>query len=395
MYQDNAKINVLHIIAGLPLGGAENILHTLAKNSDRKIMNLIFCCLDEEGVVAERIGEDGFKVVCLREERFRYGWRQLYNLYRVMKDNKIDIVHTHLYKADFSGRLVAFIAGITVICKSEHTVQHPMKFGVWSKISLPFYNIMRLIGANIFLDKITDAVIYDTKYARKSFIGKRFNPEKHYVVTGGLAESRLSVSTNKDTIRDNLGFLSNDFIIIIVARLIERKGHKYVFEAIDKMSIDYPNIKLLVVGDGHLREKLERLAVDINISNRTLFVGKVRNVQEYIKISDVFVLPSWREALGIVFLEAMYLGVPVIGANEAGIPEIIEDGVSGYLVRIKDSEMIKRAIIRVMKESETTQDMIKNARSKVDKEFSERNFTRRYEEIYTFLLGKKRNRLYG
>lgn len=378
---------MLHIIAGLSLGGgAEHILHTLAKNSDRKTFNYIICCLDEEGVIAERIREDGFKVICLRENRFRTGWRQLsYNLYRLMKDYKIDIVNTHLYKADFWGRLVAFVAGIPVICKCEHTVQHPMIFGVWSKISSPFYNVMRLIGVRRFLDRITDVIIYDTKYAKESFVGKRFNPKKHQVVPGGISKSRLFISKHKERIRESFGFLESDFIIIIVARLIERKAHKYLFEAVARISIHYPKIKLLVIGDGPLMDELKRRAVDLNISNFTFFLGILENVQEYVKMSDVFVLPSWREALGLVFLEAMYLGVPVIGADEAGIPEVIEDNVSGYLVKVRNSESIEKALLRVINEPEKTKEMVENAKIKVERDFSEEVFTRKYEDIYLSL----------
>jgi len=374
----------MQIIAGLSLGGgAQESLYLHAKNIDQKRFKLIICCLEEEGAIAERIRAAGFKVICLKGDRYRVSWSQLtYNLYKLMKYYKIDIVETHLYKADFWGRLVAFIAGIHVICRNEHTVQHPMIFGVWSEISSPFYNVMRLIGIKWLLDKITDVIIYDTKYARESFVGKRFNTKKHQIVHAAISKSRLFVSKNKESLRESFGLLNSDFIIIIVARLIERKAHKYLFEAVAKISIYYPKIKLLVVGDGPLMDGLKRLAVDFNISNITFFMGNVENVQDYVKMSDVFVMPAWREAFGVVFLESMYLGVPVIGADEGGVPEIIEDNVSGYLVKVKSSESIEKAILKVIHEPEKTKKMIEHAKIKLERKFSEKVITRKYADIY-------------
>lgn len=389
------KINLLHIISLLPIGGAEHILFTLSKNIDKNRFNLVFCCLDGEGYLAERIKEEGFIVYCLKEDRFRYIFRQMFNLYKLIKKEKIDIVHTHLYKADFWGRLVAFIAGVPVICKTEHSVQHPMIFGVWSKWRAPIYNIMKLLGINMFLDWRTDGIIYNTKYARESFLGKKNNSGKYFVVPGAEAKDILTVSASKEILRNKLGFSPDDFIIIIVGRLIERKGHKYLLEAFAELSFRYPKMKLLIVGSGggtdgkSCEEELKKMAIRLNIANKTFFMGKVDSAQEYIKMSNVLVLPSWKESLGLIILEAMYLGTPVIGSNDAGIPEIIEDGVNGYLVKVKDSKSIEEAILKVINEPEKTKRMAKNARKKFDKRFSEKSFIEKYERTYMSLLRKK------
>ncbi len=376
------RINVLHVITGLPLGGAESIVYTLAKNADRSRFNFIFCCLDDEGHLAKEIKKESLEVFCLREERYRFAWRQFYNLYRLIKKKKIDIVHTHLYKADFWGRLVAWAAGVPVICKSEHTVSHPMRLGVWSAIRPPFYNIMKILGMNRFLDANTNAVIYDTNYARSSFLGNKFDSGKHHVVSGGVSVSRLDVREDKAELRLKLGVAQEDFFVIIAGRLMERKGHRYLFEAFSTLTGNYPNLKLLVVGGGPLENDLKVLTQRLGINERVIFTGKVENAPEYIKASDLLVLPSWREALGLVFLEAMYLGVPVIGANEAGIPEVIKDGVNGYLVKVKDPVSIREAILKVLNNPVQVKNMVERGRERFNSEFSEEKFTRKYEDIY-------------
>lgn len=248
------KTNLLHIISLLPIGGAEHILFTLSKNIDKNRFNLIFCCLDGEGYLAERIKEEGFTVHCLKVSRQRYCYRQMFNLYKLLKKEKIDIVHTHLYKADFWGRLAAFIAGVPVICKTEHSVQHPMIFGVWSKWRSPIYNIMKLLGINMFLDWRTDGIIYNTKYAMVSFLGEKNNSGKHFVVPGAEAKDILTVSASKDTLRNKLGFSLDDFIIIIVGRLIERKGHKYLLEAFAELSFGEKMFQKIILGVNELNK---------------------------------------------------------------------------------------------------------------------------------------------
>ncbi|MBC8484893.1 MAG: glycosyltransferase [Bacteroidetes bacterium] len=375
------KINVVHIITSLPLGGAENVVYTLAKNIDRSKFNVIVCCLDDEGYIAEKLKEEGFLVYCVRE-RFRYRWRQVLNLYKLFKREKIDIVHTHLFKADFWGRLIAFIAGVPVICKSEHTVQHPMKFGVWSLVRPPFYNIVKILGINAFLDYRSKAILYVCDYGRRSFLGRKINPQKHFVVYNGLNLERQYIVKSKQDLKNEFGFSNTNILITIIGRLVERKGHKYLLEAFRMISDKYPQSRLLVVGSGPAETELKELSKKIGKFNEIYFLGERENVDEFLKISDVFILPSWREALSIVLLEAMYYGLPVIAGDDGGTPELIEDNVNGILVPVRNSDAIENAIENMINNPQKRKQMIVKAKETVLAKFSETIMTRQYEQIY-------------
>jgi len=389
------KINLLHLIAHLPQGGAENIFYTIAKNIDKNKYNLLFCCLDGEGEIAEKIKAEGFKVICLRQKRERYFYRQLLCLYKLFKEEKIDIVHVHLFKSDFWGRLIACLAGVPVICKTEHSVRNIMALGIWNKWISPFYNIMRMIGLYRFLDWRTDGLVYNTRYSQRSFFGDKVNPEKHFIIPGTAAKEMLSIPESREALRERLGFSKDDFIIIIVARLIERKGHKYLIEAFAGLSPRFSRMKLVIVGieggaDGRSSEKiLKELAAKLGVISKTIFTGNVLRSQEYIKMSDILVLPSWEEALGLVILEAMCLGVPVIGSNNSGIAEVIEDGVNGYLVKTKNSGSIEEAILKIYCDPRKTGEITENAKKKFDECYTESAFINKYENMYESLLRKK------
>src|SRR3989304_5867385 len=116
----NEKINVLHIIERLDIGGAEVLLLTFAKNVDKDKFKVIFCCIDEKGSLFEAIANEGVKIVCLKPTRYIYGCKRIFALMQLIKKENIDIVNTHLHTANYIARMVAYMTGVKIICKAEH-----------------------------------------------------------------------------------------------------------------------------------------------------------------------------------------------------------------------------------------------------------------------------------
>lgn len=143
----------------------------------------------------------------------------------------------------------------------------------------------------------------------------------------------------------------NEIIIISVSRLINTKGIEYNLQAVKELKKEYSNIRYLIIGDGPEKENLEKLTMELKLSNSVEFLGEINqfNVMEYIAISDIFSLPSWQETFGLVYLEAMANEIPVIGCIGQGFDGIIRHEENGYLANPKDVPSIISIIDHIIK----------------------------------------------
>jgi glycosyltransferase involved in cell wall biosynthesis len=150
------------------------------------------------------------------------------------------------------------------------------------------------------------------------------------------------------TLRDEYGMEPGAQIVGVVARLEPEKGHPTLLEAWPAVLRAAPDAYLLVIGEGSQREALERQARDLRIAHRVVFTGRRDDVPAVTAALDVAVLSSYREAQGLSILEALALARPVVASNVGGIPEMIEDGVTGLLVEPHDTDALAQAISRLL-----------------------------------------------
>jgi glycosyltransferase involved in cell wall biosynthesis len=152
------------------------------------------------------------------------------------------------------------------------------------------------------------------------------------------------------TLRDEYGLPPDGPIVGVVARLEPEKGHPTLLEAWPSVLAAVPDATLLVVGEGSRREALQVMAIELGVADRVVFTGRRDDVPAVTAALDVAVLPSYREALGLTILEAMALSRPVVASNVGGIPEMIEDGVTGLLVPPHDPDALAAAIVRLLRD---------------------------------------------
>ncbi|PIP29376.1 hypothetical protein COX27_01775 [Candidatus Kuenenbacteria bacterium CG23_combo_of_CG06-09_8_20_14_all_36_9] len=207
--------------------------------------------------------------------------------------------------------------------------------------------------------------------------------EKFATITPGVTTSFTDkINLN---LRADLGYLPDDFIILVINHLVARKGVDDVMRAVAK--IDDEKIKLLIVGKGPERENLENLAKELNIANRIKFMGRVDEVESYYKAANILTLTSYYdntgdiEGFGLVLVEAELRGLPVIGTNSGGIPETISDGVSGFIVGEREIEAIKEKILLLKNNPELYQ-KVSAAASKWAKQFDWTDIVAKHIEVY-------------
>ena len=171
-------------------------------------------------------------------------------------------------------------------------------------------------------------------------------------------------------------------IIGITARLHSMKGHCYLLQAMSRILAEFPETVLLVVGDGELREELEEMAVELGVRDRVRFLGFRSDARELTHIFDVGVLPSVAlETFGWAAVEAMACRKPMVVSNFDGLPEVVQDGVTGIVVPPHDSGALAEAVLRLLRDPELRKRYGEAGYLRVAEMFAEARMLREHFEI--------------
>lgn len=258
-------------------------------------------------------------------------------------------------------------------------------FPVEVSLSLNKYTIaipiLKLILSN------ADLVIPNSNYTKNLMRKLQFSVKNVLIVREGVDIKRFNSSISGDEVR-LLHNLKDEFLLLTVARLIERKGIKYLVQAMKHILQMHPDTVLIIVGEGPQRSKLTSLTERLDIDKNVIFIGRVsdKDLPHYYAAADAFVLPAIvdsrgdTEGLGVVLLEAMATGKPVIASNVGGIPEVVVDGKTGILVHERDSQTLSKAIIDLIENSDRIQMFGRNARLHVTENFGWTRITKEFEE---------------
>jgi glycosyltransferase involved in cell wall biosynthesis len=229
-------------------------------------------------------------------------------------------------------------------------------------------------------------------FAVKDFLVKNLgiNSSKIAVVHNGIeANSFRLCSLAKEDKKSEFGFTQSDKIIGTVARIHKQKGHAYLLAAAREVIERFPTAKFLIVGDGPLKNGMEKLSLELGISENVIFTGFYRDIPGILSVLDVFVLPSLWEGLPITILEAMSMKKAVIATRVSGNPEVIEDNVTGILVPSKDSHSLAQAIIRLVENEDARLKMGEAGYNRVSRLFSVKKMVEETAAIYERLIKEK------
>lgn len=239
-----------------------------------------------------------------------------------------------------------------------------------------------------------DLIVANSNYTRKMIMSLGTRSEKIHVIYPGVDTSRYK-NTRGDHTRGSLGF-QDKLILLAVARLVKRKGIKYLIEAMPKILRAVPEAILVIVGDGPERDGLEEETRKLKLNGNVAFLGKVAE-EELLRLyyaSDVFVLPAIvdsdgnTEGLGVVLLEAMSMKKPVVASRVGGIPEAVIHNETGFLVEPGNSEELARAVTRILLDHQSSVEMGEKGRQRVEQMFDWNIIAADFSELLT---GKRRN----
>lgn len=235
-------------------------------------------------------------------------------------------------------------------------------------------NIYQKIKAGLITSFFSRAKIISISRATRNLLFEKGGYFDNVEVLYCSIDKRMVFAKSRSDVLVKQMPLEDRKIILTIARLYPRKGHDVVLQALVEIKKKFPEVLYLIVGEGFNRKYLEEIVVSLNLTDNVIFTGEVPDVIDYLDICDVFVMASREEegveGFGIVYLEAMARGKPVIGSRHGGVPEVISDGVSGYLIDPHDVSEIASTIIRVLSDSNEARKMGENGRKMVELNFT-------------------------
>src|SRR5664280_366307 len=331
---DGGRVRVVEVLATGTNGGAQEHVYSLVTRLDRECYDVRVVSLSH-GSSVRRLQKAGIEVGVIDEPDDRTAVRALADLLASMEP---EVIHNHMYRAEVVGTRAALLLG-------EMGCKRP------AIISTIHSSRIRCVDDRVALRQLTplmDRLIVVSKAIEQKVQEEGRTGVPISLIYNGVDLQRYNHQQPCCTLHEEYPIPEDSPIVGVVARLEAEKGHRVLLEAWPLVQAVHPEAWLLIVGEGSERNSLEAEAASLGISDHVAFTGRREDVPAVTAALDVAVLPSYREAQGLSVLEAMALSRPVVASRVGGIPEMIEDGVSGLLVEPHDCYALAAGIIRLL-----------------------------------------------
>jgi len=367
-------LSVLYFSNALARGGAEEHILTLLRGLDRARFRPHLVCTPE---VARRLRPDLPDDVDLIPLRLRHP-RQVEaarRLARILRERRVDVLHSHLFYSSLFASPIGWLCRVPLIVETPH-VREGWRQG-WLKSR---FVVDRLAG------RFVDYYIAVSEANARYLVERKGLPaEKVVVIHNGCDLTRFDPARPAPaSLRPSLGFGNGDPVLLVVGRLEPQKGHAVLLDALPAVQRQFPRVRLVCLGEGSLREDLERHADGLGLNGSVRFVGFQPNAAEWMALADVTVLPSFYEGFPLVALESLAAGRPVVATAVDGTPEVVLDGKTGLTVPPGDPGRLAEALCRLLRDPDERRRLASAGRQWVHERFSQERQVRRTGELYLY-----------
>jgi len=340
-------------------GGAERMARDLLVELDPKRFERILFVSRPPGdrtgeqVVAE-LRRRGVSVRLLRR-RFKYDPLAWWPLFRALRQERIDVLHTHAFGPNAWGSLIGRLAGVPVVIAHEHN---------WAFTG----RALRPVIDRQLIARCSDAMIVVSREARRRMIEiERIPPERLVLLPNGV--QALAPGDGR-ALRAELGIDSDEPVVGTVCIIRSEKALDVLLHSAARLREDFPGLRVLIAGDGPDRARVEAVAERLGLSNRVDMTGARTDVPDVLAAIDVAVICSDYEGSPRSILEFMDAGKPIVATAVGGIPEVIDDGVHGVLVPPRDEAALAAAVRRLLRDPHCAGEMGVRARDRCRRELS-------------------------
>lgn len=369
-----SKINIIHVLTDKNVGGAGRWLLSFLKFYDRELLD-VKVIVPEDSMLNEQLLALGANIIHINDmEDKSLSFKAISQFYKVFKEHKPDIVHTH---ASLSARIGAKLASVKFIINTKHCLENPTNNSI-KRI------IKRMIN-KLFSNKI----IAVSKAVENSMLGANIDKNQIVTIYNGI-EMHDKLSNEKiNEIKDKYGIKRDIPVVGIAARLEEVKDISTFIKAAKEVLDGGYDVEFVIAGAGSLENKLKEEVNQLGINKNVVFTGFVRDIEDFINIFDISAITSIQEALCLSIIESMSLGIPSVGTNSGGVNEVIIDNETGILVECKDYKALANAIIKILDDKTLYEKLSKNSIYHVKENFLAEEMTRKLEKLYIEYRGER------
>ena len=362
---------ILHIIPTLDPHGAEKQLTLLATGLPRDQFDVHVCALTRGGPHMDVLRQAGIPVTMIGK-RWKLDPAAYWQLKRHIIALKPDLVHTWLFAGNSYGRAAARAAGVRHLIAAERCID-PWK--AWHELAIDRY-----------LARRTDRLVANSPAVRDFYVERGLPAEKFVVIPNGVPPAKPSC-VSRAALLDELGLPADARLIGAIGRLWPQKRVKELIWGADQLRCVYQGAHLLVIGDGPLREQLERYARLCEVTEYVHFLGTRTDVPRLLPHFDVIWLASGYEGQSNAIMEAMASGIPVVATDIPGNRDLVVHGETGYLVPQNSRSAFAKWTLPLLEDSALAERLGSAGKMRMAAEFSVQRMVGRYLDLYSEILG--------
>jgi len=326
-----------------------------------------------EGELVSELRKRDIKFLWLKESTQVYDYKFLKNIIQLIKQNRIDFIHSHTWGTDFYGYWASKILRIPMITTIHN------RYYIFEKWT-------RRFSYKAFISHIKKIVAV-SKDIQDLLRGElKLSPQKVKLIYNGIDTRKFEYKKDLEGVRKELNLSKGELVLGNVGNLREVKDHHTLILSFNRISFLFPQVKLLIIGEGELKSSLVKLCEELGLENKVLFLGHRKDVPSLLDLMDVFILSSRLEGCSISILEAMASEKPVVATRVGGNPELVLEGKTGLLVPSAEPEKLAQKIILLIKDEKLRRKMGREGKKRVREKFSLERMIKNYEELYSLIL---------
>jgi sugar transferase (PEP-CTERM/EpsH1 system associated) len=369
------KIKVFHIALSLEIGGLEQVVINLVRNLDRNRFEPVIACLNERGALADEISQQKINVIKIDPMPSRLSYLFPTALVEIIKREKPDIIHSHS-GCWYKSVRAAYLTQINNVIHTDHGRLIPDSLSArW---------------LDRFYSKYTTRIIAVSEQLRRYLIERvKISASKIEVIYNGVPDIAQTSSVPSGIEINPLLISDARPIIGTIGRLAPVKDYSTLLFAMQVIHTQVKNAKLVVIGDGSERSKLEHLAEELGIKQAVLFLGSRRDVAQLYPTFTIFALSSISEGTSMSILEAMAFGKPIVATDVGGNRYLVQEGKTGILVPPKQPQLLAAALLNLIHNQAQARDMGAAGRVRYLNLFTVGKMARNYEQLYEKLVASR------
>ncbi len=366
----SAKPVICQLLHGMKVGGAEILAARIARQlRDRYEFHVL--CLDWLGELGEELQSEGFDLEVM--ERKGRDWKLPFRLARRLRKHRTGLILAHQYTPFFYALACRmFYWGVPIVFL-EHG-RH-----------IPDYPRRKRILFNRLMLRRRDRIVAVGEAVKQALItNEGLKPDRIQVIYNGVDLTPYQTPIDRNSVRAEIGVGEDDYVVVQVARLVSIKDHLTGLRAMKSIREKRGDVKLVIVGDGPERERIEQFIAEHSLADQVRLLGERSDVPRLLMSGDLFLLTSLNEGIPLTIIEAMAAGLPVVSTKAGGVGEVVKHEQTGLLAEVGASDELASHILRL------TDDAIRSELSSRAKEqslsFSESQMLDQYVNLFEEML---------